>query len=64
MVLRCLCCAGLRVQELQSPINESMVVGIDQNGTTIQLPQEAFERVGQSGVLFDACDRKSLQGIH
>lgn len=58
------------MQEFKSPpVNESMVVGIDQNGTTIQLPREAFQRAGQTGVLFEACDRiyyviMLLQGSH
>ena len=53
------------MQEFKSPpVNESMVVGIDQNGTAIQLPKEAFQRAGQTGVLLEACDHiMSLQGV-
>lgn len=44
-------CSGLRVQELASPpVNEPMVVGIDQSGITIELPREAFQRAGQTGM--------------
>lgn len=43
---------GLRVQEFESPpSNESTVVGIDQDGSEIQLPLEIFKRVGQTGRL-------------
>ena len=45
------CCSGLRVQVLDSSdLNESTVVGIDEDGSKIQLPLEVFERAGQAGV--------------
>ena len=38
------------MQEIDSlSSNDSTVVGIDQNGTTISLPVEALERAGQTG---------------
>ena len=42
---------GLRVQEVGSTLsNDSMIVGIDQDGTTITLPLEVLGRAGQTGM--------------
>ena len=37
------------MQEVSSSPSSATVVGIDQNGTMIQLPVEAFTRAGQTG---------------